>query len=177
MELVRLQRTDGNAWYDCLSCVPLIIFAFVVSRVVGLWFPEAADTVFVLLLFPMAVFYLWIIGRLVQGRWFLEYDSEGLTYHVFLIRSYYHWTEVVRVYSKKSAAFIGGYNDKLVVETPDITLEFFLHDYGLTSKKETVQFIEGVIETWLQANPSASRVVQDHSDDEIDPEGIYDDEI
>lgn len=176
MEITRLQRTEGNAIYNCLTCVPLIIFAFVVSRVVGLWLPETQDTVFGLGVVLMGCFYLWFIGAVLRDRWYIEYnEEEGIIYKVFLIRFLYRWEDIKSIHGKRSPGFSGKYNDILVIQTDKKEKEFFLHDYSLHSKKKTRQYIDSMVETWKRKNPSAAPKEDEYR--ETDVEDIYDDEI
>ncbi len=64
-----LQRTEGNAWYNILTCVFVLSLVFVIYVVVGLWSPEAAPTVSGLMLIPMGIFYLWFIGLRRSCTW------------------------------------------------------------------------------------------------------------
>lgn len=146
--------------------------------IVGFWSPEAAPTIAGLILIPMGIFYLWFIGRLMKGRWFLDYDDNGLTYKVFFMKHWYRWKDVSRVYSMKSPGFIGKYHEMLLLDVNGKTISFFLHDFGLVSKKPTVTFIENVIKTWEHANPEAAARTKDirEAPSETDQEDVYDEE-
>jgi len=178
MEKKRLQRNEGNMQYNILTCAPLIIVALAIGGIVGLWYPEAASLVFGAAVIPMGCVYLWLIGALMKGRWYLEVDDDGLTYRAFMFRSHYSWKDIVSVRSEKTEGFVGKYDDNLVIEAPDKTMKFFLHNYGLTSKKPTVTFIEDVIEQWAKANPSTAKDVRARKKpSESDEEDVYDDEF
>ena len=175
MEITRLQRTEGNAVYNFLTCAPLILFAFVVSRIVGLWYPEVQDTVLALVAILMSCFYLWWIGALLRNRWYLEFnEDEGVIYKVFLIRYVYPWEDIESIHGRKTPGFTGKYNDILVVQTSTKEKEFFLPNFSLHSKKKTRLYIDAMVETWKRKNPSG--VAKDDEYRETDTEDIYDDE-
>lgn len=174
----RLQRTEGNVVYNILTCAPLIIVSFFASPVVGIWYPAAADVVFGVLVIPSGCFYLWFIGWLIRGRWYLEYDESTLLYRTILFSYRCEWKDVGNVRSYKSEAFMGKYHDTFVIEVLGKTMEFFLPDFGLSTKKKAVYFIEAITETWGKANPSAATKtkgeraerIADDADDEFDEE-------
>ncbi len=155
MEIMRLQRAEGNAWYNMLTCLPLLVVAFVVSMFVGLRFPVAQDIILGLMLVLLGVFYLWLIGVLPQGRWYLEFTEEGVIYKAFLIRNVYRWEYIQRIYGRKTDGHTGKFNDVPVVQTPSDEVKFFLHDFDISSKDRTRNFIGGLVETCKQRNLSA----------------------
>ncbi|NWF96991.1 MAG: hypothetical protein HXY34_12690, partial [Candidatus Thorarchaeota archaeon] len=90
----------------------------------------------------------------MSGRWYLEYNEHGITCRRLFKTETYLWTDISGLYSKKSTGFLGRYHDTLVVECGGLTTEFFLPDFGLNSKKPSVEFIEGIVRTWALANRS-----------------------
>ena len=173
-----LQRTEGNAWYNIITCAFLFGLVIVVYVVVGLWSPAVAPTVAGLSFIPLGIFYLWFIGWLMRGRWYLEYDENGLTYKAFFMKSYYPWKDVSCVRSTKSPEFMGKYHDILLLDVNGKAISFFLHDFGLVSKKPTVSFIENVVETWEHANPEAAARTKESrvAPSETDEQDVYDEE-
>jgi len=157
MKSRRLQRSEGNAPYYILTCAPLIIIAFAIGTVLGIGYPDAGALAVGISIIPMGCFYLWFVGAFMKGRWYLEVDDNGLNYRAFMLHSHYTWKDAVDVHSERTPGFVGKYDDNLVVEVRGKTLKFFLHSFGLTTKKPTVTFIEEVIDTWEKANPEAAR--------------------
>ncbi len=140
--------------------------------------PEAFGVAFGILLIPMGIVYLWFIGWLMRGRWYLKYDKEGIHYRILFMDRNYEWSDIKRLISRKSPGFMGRYHDTLVLETQGKSVEFFLPNFGLKSKKPTVKFIEGIIGMWQDENPSDSMQHRESREkpSETDEDDQFDDE-
>ncbi len=52
---------------------------------------------------------------------------------------------------EKSPEFTGSYNDTLCVHTKRGTVSFFLPDFGIQSKTETLAFTDMMVQYWKDA--------------------------
>jgi hypothetical protein len=159
-----------------MTCLPLIAIIVVSDLILTMFVPEASGWMWGILIIPMMLVDLYLVGKVMDGRWYLEYDENELIYRAIFKTYRYSWMNVSRVWSQKSPAFMGNYHDTLLVTVNGKTHSFFLHDFGLSSKKKTVKFIEDIIETWKHANPTDASKWDQVSPSETDKPDIYDDE-
>ena len=150
--MLHKHRVEGNAIYNFITCVPfLIIIVFA-----GLWGISAVgDDAGAVIAFPLFIvfglIYLWIPSKIFK-HWFLEINETGFIYNIFFVKRVYEWDEIVEVTTEKSEAFMGTYDDTLLVKTKSSTISFFLPDYGLDNKRSTTRFTDQALEMWNEAS-------------------------
>ena len=150
--MLHKHRVEGNAIYNFITCVPfLIIIVFA-----GLWGISAVgDDAGAVIAFPLFIvfglIYLWIPSKIFK-HWFLEINETGFIYNIFFVKRVYEWDEIVEVTTEKSEAFMGTYDDTLLVKTKSSTIFFFLPDYGLDNKRSTTRFTDQALEMWNEAS-------------------------
>lgn len=144
----RLQRTEGNAIFNFLTCAPLILIIVLAQLALQ---PIIGDIVGIAVVFPLIIFFmifsLWIPSKAFK-HWYLEIDEDGFLYKAFFMEDRYSWDDVIDIETRKSEGFTGSYDDEILITTKDKIMSFVLIDFGLRQKGETTEFIQDVLETW-----------------------------
>lgn len=146
--MLHRQRSEANAWFNGLTCAPFLIIIVLTSFWIN---TDPSLEPFAIVIFPMIIVFgiidLWIPSKVLH-HWYLEIDEQGVLYDIFGWKRFFPWEEVVELEAVTDPHFTGGYNDTLILRTKDSTLSFFLHDFGLDTKRETTEFIDEVMQYW-----------------------------
>ena len=146
--MLHRHRTEGNAIYNFVTCVPFLVIIIAAS----LWAINiVGDDAGAVIAFPLFIIfgliYLWIPSKIFT-HWYLEINETGFLYNIFIVKRIYEWDEIEEVTTEKSEGFMGTYDDTLIVRTRNATISFFLHDFGLDDKRTTTRFTEKVLGMW-----------------------------
>ena len=145
--MTRLQRTEGNIISNVTCCVPfLVVIVFASMWAIGVTGSDSGAVIAFPLFIVFGILYLWIPSKLFKDRWYLEDNEEGITYSIFFMKHHYPWKTIDEVSTEKSPGFTGRYDDTLVLMTKGGAVKFFLPDFDLHSKKETVSYTESIKE-------------------------------
>jgi hypothetical protein len=143
----RLQRSEGNILSNVGCCIPFLVIIFIATTwAIGFTGSDSGAVIALPLFFVFGALYLWIPSKLFKDRWYLEDNDEGITYSIFFVKRKYPWHEIDEVSTEKSPGFTGRYDDSLVLMTKEGVVKFFLPDFDLHSKKETVAYTDSIKE-------------------------------